>query len=150
MRHDFYPRAQFRMLHRAREILQDHAPPRPREAILERLHVLAAATANVHEEHAVLGVCGASVAIEYLLLHREPVGKDGTVLAIGRHEGVKVSGGCGSLFDVVPDVEVRVEGVLEGCSEGIRGAMIAVFLKVCGHLGEILEGMVEAGGELSY
>ena len=155
MRHNFDPRAHFSKLYRAREILQDHPPLRPGEAIPKRLHVLATAAANVHEKHTTVVIVivtarEASVPIEDLLLHGEPVGEDRTILATGRHKNVKVSGGFGLLFDEVPHVQVGVEGILEGGGEGIRRAMIAVFLKVGGHLGEELEGVVEAGGEFGY
>ena len=89
------------------------------------------------------------VAVQDLLLHREPVGEDGTVLAAGCHKGVEVSGGLDILFNVIPEAHIGVEGVLDGCSKGIGGASIAIFLEIGGHLGEILEGVVEAEGQLS-
>ena len=49
VRHDFDPGARFCVLHGAWEILQDQPAWRCREATLERLNVLAAAAANVHE-----------------------------------------------------------------------------------------------------
>jgi hypothetical protein len=38
---------------------------------------------------------------------------------------------------------------LERCGAGIGGAFVAVFLEIGGHFGKVLEGVVEAGDELS-
>ena len=149
VRHDFNSRAHFRMHHCAWEILQDHPARRGGEAVLEHFDVLAAATANIYEEHIIFVLCYGLEAIEDLLLHGEPIGENGTVLAACCHEGVEVAEGLGIFFDVVPEYEVSVQGVLERCGAGIGGAFVAVFLEIGGHFGKVLEGVVEAGDELS-
>ena len=146
MHHDLDLRAQFRMIHGAGEILQDQPTWGSREAIVERLHVLSAAAATVHEQYAVLIACCGLVAIEDLLLYGEPIGEDGTVLAASCHEGVEVSEDFGVLFDIVPEAEICTESVMYGCSEAIGGASVACFLKIGGHFWETLEGVVEAEG----
>lgn len=150
VRHNFDPGARFCVLHGSGEILQDQAARRGGKAALERLQVLAAAATNVHEQHAILALFGATVTVEDLLLHREPVSEDGTVLAAGCHEGIEVSGSLGILFDEVPEAKVGAAAVLDGCSEGIGGASIAIFLEIGGHFGEVLEGVVEAEDRLSF
>ena len=148
VRHDFNSRARYRMLHCAREILQDHPAWRGGEAALEHFDVLAAATADIYEEHIIFVLCCGLEAIEDLFLHGEPVGENGNVLAACCHEGVEIAEGLGIFFDLVPEDEVSVQGVLERCGAGIGRAFVAVSLEIGGHFGKVLEGVVEAGDEL--
>ena len=140
MRHGFDAGAQFRVRHGAGEVLQDHPARRGGEAVLEHFDVLAAAAADIDEEYAaalLVLLCsgGGLEAVEDLLLDGEPVGEFGTVLAAGRHEGVEVAKGLGVLFNVVPEGEVRTQGVLQWCGARVGRAFIPVFLKIGGHFG---------------
>ena len=149
MRHGFNSRTQFGVLHRSREILQDHPAWRVGEALLESFDILAAAAADVHQEHAVPIVFCALVAIEKLFLHGKPVGIVETIFAACRHEGVEISEGLGVSLNIFIEGEVGVKSVLEGCGARVGGALVAILLEISGHLGEELESVVKTGGGFS-